>query len=71
MARKSGFVRRGGRMRRETLWLDIATSEITLSGAPTAVLANSLAASALALRPFTVVRTRGFMHIRSDQVAGA
>ena len=40
-----------------------------LAGANTAVLLNSLSAGALDLRPFTVVRTRGFFGIRSDQSA--
>jgi len=69
--RKSGFIVRGGRSVRETLWLFIDTVEATLSGAPTAVLANSLNATALALRPFTIVRTRGVMHVRSDQTAAS
>ncbi len=69
-ARRSGLVLRGGRNVRETLWLGTQTAETTLAGAPTAVLTNSLNAAALALRPFTVVRTRGIIHIHSDQ-AGA
>ena len=69
-ARRSGLVLRGGRNRRETLWIGSTTAETTLAGAPTAVLTNALNATALALRPFTVVRVRGFMHIHSDQ-AGA
>jgi len=32
-------------------------------------LATSLNAAALALRPFTIVRVRGYLHIRSDQAA--
>ncbi len=55
--------------RRESLWLFIDTVESALTGAPTAVLSNSLNAVALALRPFTVIRVRGVMHVRSDQVA--
>jgi len=31
---------------------------------------NSANAALLALRPFTVTRTRGFLHVESDQVAG-
>ena len=69
--RRSGFIQRGGVSRRETLWIEISTVEATLGGAPTAVLANSLNAAALALRPFTVVRTRGIFFARSDQnIAG-
>ena len=69
--RKSGFIQRGGRMRRETSWLFWQTVESTLGGAPTVVLTNSLNAAALAMRPFTIVRTRGVMYIRSDQAAAS
>ncbi len=70
-SRKSGFVLRSGGPKRLTLWLQLATSETTLLGSPSAVLTNSLNAVALALRPFTVVRTRGIIHARSDQVGAA
>ncbi len=70
IARRSGLVLRGGRNIRQTRWLFIATTETTLAGAPTAVLVTSLDAAALALLPFTIVRTRGVIHIHSDQ-AGA
>ncbi len=69
-ARRSGLVFRGGRNVRETVWVGSGTVETTLAGAPTAVLINSLNSAALSLRPFTVVRVRGVMHIHSDQ-AGA
>ena len=67
MARQ--FTRSRGRLgeARKTLWLFIDTVQSTLSGAPTAVLTNQLSAAALALRPFTVIRTRGIMHVISDQ----
>ena len=54
--------------RRESLWLagSWVTSTI-LSNA--VVLITSLNAAALALRPFTIVRTRGWLALRSDQVA--
>ncbi len=68
-SRRSGLVLRGGRMVRETLWGDFATTESILGGAPTAILANVTGAAFLALRPFTVVRTRGVIMVRSDQVA--
>jgi len=70
MARRD--FRRGAaaiRAKRETLWAADTTFEVTLAGAPTAVLALSLSAATLALRPFTVVRTRGFLHCQSDQAA--
>jgi len=61
------FVNR--KTRRETLWLGFATGTTTLAAASTASLIGSLNASALALRPFTVVRVRGFWHVRSDQTS--
>ncbi len=68
MARKSGFVRRHGVMRRETLWLG-GTSIITTMGSAQAVLISLLSSVGLALRPFTIVRSRGILVARSDQVA--
>jgi len=70
MARKSGFVRRHGVMRRETLWLS-GSSVNTTMGSAQAVLVTSLSAGALALRPFTVVRTRGIIYVRGDNPAAA
>ncbi len=67
MARKSGFIRRGGRMVRETAWIGGLFQNTTLAAATTATLTSSLNAAALALRPFTVIRTRGVIGIRSDQ----
>ncbi len=55
--------------RRETVWLDVAASDNTLAASGTQVLINSLNATALALRPFTVVRTRGTWLVTSDQNA--
>jgi len=69
IARRSGFVLRGGRMVRETLWANFTTVEAALTGAPTAVLANVTGAPLLAIRPFTVIRARGVIAIRSDQAA--
>ena len=60
---------RSGAPRRESVWLFIPTSEINLAAASTAVLAFSLNAAALAIRPFTIVRTRLAWHTRSDQNA--
>ena len=68
-SRKSGFIQRGGVMRRETLWFDITEGETTVASANTAVILNALGAAGLALRPFTVVRTYLNWHIRSDQIA--
>ncbi len=67
--RRSGRVFRGGRSRRESLWFTRAGSNNTLAAASTATILTSLNAAALALRPFTVVRVRGVLRMRSDQVA--
>ncbi len=69
MARKSGFVRRHGKMVRETAWFGGVFTRVTMAAASTAVITTSLNAAALALRPFTIVRTRGVIHLRSDQLA--
>jgi len=71
MARKSGFVRRNNVMRRETIWLGIDDTTNTLSTASTAALILSFNAAALALRPFTIVRTRLNFFAESDQDAAA
>jgi len=57
--------------RRETMWIELGTVASTLAGAPTAVLASSLNAAGLALRPFTVVRVRGWLECHSDQAAAS
>jgi len=67
--RKSGFIRRNGGMRRQSLWLANLESVTTLAATGAQALVNSLSAAALALRPFTVVRTRGFLISESDQSA--
>jgi len=71
MARKSGFVRREGRMRREMLWLETDVTSTTISAASGVALITVLNAAALALRPFTVIRSRGYLHVESDQVGGS
>ena len=71
MARKSGFVRRNNVMRRETLWIGAVSTSVTLASTGAVSLLSQLDASGLALRPFTVVRTRGSFHVRSDQVAAS
>ncbi len=65
----SKFIRGVVRSRRESVWIPIGTFEATLSGAPSAALGLSLNAAALALRPFTIVRSRGIFQARSDQLA--
>jgi len=70
-ARRSGLVLRGGRNRRESLWFFGTDVRTTIGGASGAALVTQLNAAALALRPFTVVRTRGYMYLASDQAAAA
>ena len=53
---------------RETLWFG-GTYTITTLAAGTPVLLTSLNAAALAMRPFTIVRTRGALLVGSDQTA--
>ena len=68
VSRKSGFIQRSGQMRRKTTWIGGAYANIVLaSGIPQIV--TSLGAAALALRPFTIVRTRGVLLIGTDQEA--
>ncbi len=70
MARKSGHIIRGGRtIRRTSMWLFGTPVATSLGAASTAVIQNALNAAALALRPFTIVRTRGTFHLQSDQQA--
>jgi len=68
-ARRSGFITRGGRNVRETLWFSGVLTQANLAAASTAALLQQLNAAALALRPFTVIRTRGMWHAQSDQAA--
>jgi len=69
--RKSGFILRSGVMRRETVWLGIAHASATLAASATAALTNASSAMVLALRPFTIVRTRGTWLVLSDQSAAS
>ncbi len=66
--RKSGFIQRSGRMRRETSWVGIAGSETTLAPL-TPVAFTGFGATVLGLRPFTIVRVRGVLGLVSDQTA--
>ncbi len=67
-SRRSGFILRGGVQRRQTFWFSTLFSSNTLA-AGTPVLIGSLNAAALALRPFTIVRTRGELMCMTDQEA--
>jgi len=62
---------RGGRSVRETLWFTIAETRTSAAAANTATLLSSLNAAALALRPFTIVRTLLHHSVRSDQTAAS
>jgi len=67
--RKSGVVVRGGVSRRETVWLGFQYAQTVLAASATAALVYSLNAAALALLPFTIVRTRMNWTCQSDQSA--
>jgi len=69
-ARRSGLVLRGGRMRRESLWLGSAPATNSI-GLGTGVLLTVLNTAALAFRPFTIIRTRGLLYLFSDQSANS
>ncbi len=71
LSRHSGRVLRGGSMRRETLWLDVQEVSSALPSANSATFLNSLGGGALALRPFTIVRSRFSWMLRSDQRAAS
>ncbi len=64
-----GFRRRVVASGRKTFWLAGAVSQTTLASTSSAVVITSLNAAALALRPFTIVRTRGVWSVFSDQTA--
>ena len=62
----------GRSSKRKTLWLNfmnIDTDRVALA-AGASVLDASLNAAALALRPFTVIRTRGVFMVMTDQSTG-
>ena len=66
MARR--VVVRGGGVRRQTLWLGLGMNSVTMTAAG-GTLTHSLNAAALALRPFTIVRTIIAYQLQSDQAA--
>ncbi len=70
MARKSGHVMRGGRLRRQSLWFgnQMSDTNVTAIGGTIIISAN---AALLALRPFTIVRTYSELNIRTDNPAGS
>ncbi len=70
MARKSGNVFRGNRMRRSTQWLEGEFGGTILGSTNAVAITKVMTTPELALRPFTIVRVRGMMHVRSDQTVG-
>ena len=67
MARRGRTFTRGGRQVRETLWIGIGATVTQLNAINTSFRMNALNVAALSLRPFTIVRSRGFFGVRSDQ----
>ncbi len=70
MARRRDFARGAAaiRQRRLTAWFEFPPGNVTLTAAG-GTLSFSLNAAALAMRPFTVVRTRFELMLISDQAA--
>ena len=66
---RTGFIRRAGRSTRQTMWVGLAETSTALAGAGSGVLFTGYSAAVLALRPFTIVRTRLLFHVASDQQA--
>jgi len=58
-------------VRRETAWLFVGVFSETDANANTATLLGSLDATALALRPFTIVRTHLEVQVLTDQAVAA
>ena len=68
MARpRSTRIARG--QRRQSSWFGFVAVETTYAAANNSSIIYTLNAAALALRPFTIVRTRGMFGLRSDQAA--
>ena len=70
MAFRNRTIRGRTRQVRETQWLAIAPNSATMAAGGVTAFIAQLNAVALALRPFTVVRTHLNIHFRSDQVIG-
>ena len=67
MAHSRTRITRG--LTRETFWIFVTETIISLGSPSTAVLINSFSVGLLAVRPFTIIRTHGFFGIRPDQIA--
>ena len=67
---RRSFAGRGVVQRRKTLWLaSTAETAVTNLGANLIIFDQSLTTAEKARRPFTIVRTRGRLWVRSDQTA--
>ncbi len=60
--RKSGFIQRSGKMRRETAWVGVTQTSTNITTAQTAVLFGGFSAGVLALRPFTIVKILAMLY---------
>ncbi len=69
--RRSGVILRNGVARRESVWFFLPVTQLTIPSASQAAMPLTFNAAALALRPFTVVRTRMVMLLRSDQAVAS
>ena len=71
MARNRSFVRGAAAISKSrlTTWFEFKPIDILMAAIDTAVLGFSLNVAALALRPFTVVRSHFYLSLRSDQAA--
>ncbi len=69
MARKRFF--RGGKSVRESMWVSDPATNSTIAAGGTALLVSTANAALLALRPFTIVRSRGILAFRSDQTGAS
>ena len=69
MARRRITTRAFRMERRKSIWAGINAAENSLAAPSTAIISHFSSAALLALRPFTIVRTRLVFHVRPDQVA--
>jgi len=70
IGRRSGLVLRGGRNIRSTAWGASTTTTVSIGSSATPILAFSLTAAGLAMRPFTIIRERFFWYVRPDVFTG-
>ncbi len=70
-SRKSGLVLRSSGAKRATQWIAASVTNTALAGPSGAAVILVGNAALLALAPFTIVRTRGLINVRSDQSAAS